>query len=279
MRSSGGEAMKKHDKDRSEQTPLLYISQPDLKTPTAPMQQSFIIKSRNLEPTATKRQEDKAESVLSDKETVQQAEQPIFTEETEVVIASAAAAVLEVVDSEKAVLETNSIEELETVLQTVSEGDEKAVLETNSIEELETVLQTVSEGDEKAALETNSVEELETVLQTVSEGDEEAALEPDSVEKGEDVPDSVVFQEQENKPASIIRKSFHDMNIEEKLSYLLHRPHYIPKIMCEVETKTRTYVGYIISFDNNVVILRTHTEFFMTKISYQDIIDIQMRAF
>ncbi|MFB9762693.1 CotO family spore coat protein [Ectobacillus funiculus] len=230
--------MKRQDKDRSEQTPLLYISQPHLKIPAASMQQSFILKSSSSDPATAKRQEDKAEPILPDKKIVQQVDQSILTEETEAVIPSAAAAVLEVVDSEEAISEPNSVEEQEAIS------------------------------------ESNSAEEQEAVLKTVSAKDEEASLEADSAE----VPDSAVFQEKEERPASIIRKPFRDMNIEEKLSYLLHRPHYIPKVTCEVTTKTEEYVGYIVSFNDDVVELRTQSQLFMRKIPYEDIIDIQMRA-
>ncbi|MGQ0441124.1 CotO family spore coat protein, partial [Bacillus sp. B-TM1] len=62
-------------------------------------------------------------------------------------------------------------------------------------------------------------------------------------------------QEQESEPVRTVpyNKSFKDMNNEEKIHFLLNRPHYIPKVRCRIKTATVSYVGSIISYRNGIV--------------------------
>ncbi|CAG9614741.1 hypothetical protein BACCIP111899_03974 [Bacillus rhizoplanae] len=48
-------------------------------------------------------------------------------------------------------------------------------------------------------------------------------------------------------------KSFKNMNNEEKIYYLLNRPHYIPKVKCMVKTDKASYVGVISSYENRML--------------------------
>ncbi|MEH7460685.1 CotO family spore coat protein, partial [Bacillus thuringiensis] len=48
-------------------------------------------------------------------------------------------------------------------------------------------------------------------------------------------------------------KAFGDMNIEEKIYFLLNRPHYIPGVKCIVKTEKASYVGVISSYENGVL--------------------------
>jgi len=249
--------MKKHHKDNSEQMPLLYISQPNLKTPTAPMQQSFIIRQSNSNSAAVEqKEEDKRESILTKpafNEAVEQEREDSFRDEMEVGAPNAATA---------AILEDVDLEEAEAVLEHISAEKQEAVSEVSSVEKQE------------AVLEVSSIEEQEAVLEASNIEEQEAVLESDSIEQQ----DEASISKDQEESNSIVRKAFRDLNTEEKLLYLLNRPHYIPKILCEVKTKTESHTGFIVSLENDVVMLRSQKHFVMKKILFQDIIDIRMRA-
>src|SRR5690625_5015828 len=49
------------------------------------------------------------------------------------------------------------------------------------------------------------------------------------------------------------KKKFTDMNIEEKIYYILFQQSDTPKLKCKVQTEQRKFVGYIQSFENNKV--------------------------
>ncbi|MDG4656619.1 CotO family spore coat protein [Ectobacillus antri] len=78
---------------------------------------------------------------------------------------------------------------------------------------------------------------------------------------------------------NVIRKSFKDLDNKQKIHYVLNRPHYIPKILCEVNTTVKTHVGYITDFEDGVVTLKPYNQLTIVRIRYDEIINIQMRMF
>ncbi|WP_242212770.1 spore coat CotO family protein [Bacillus cereus group sp. BfR-BA-01383] len=71
-------------------------------------------------------------------------------------------------------------------------------------------------------------------------------------------------------------KSFKDMNNEEKIHFLLNRPHYIPKVRCRIKTATVSYVGSIISYRNGIVAIMPPNSMRDIKLSIDDIKSIDM---
>ncbi|MDP7977619.1 CotO family spore coat protein [Bacillus sp. WLY-B-L8] len=71
-------------------------------------------------------------------------------------------------------------------------------------------------------------------------------------------------------------KSFKDMNNEEKVYFLLNRPHYISNVKCIVKTEKASYVGVITSYENKVLqmVVPSHIGDFLLNI--EDIISIRM---
>ncbi|WP_242221221.1 CotO family spore coat protein [Bacillus cereus group sp. BfR-BA-01380] len=71
-------------------------------------------------------------------------------------------------------------------------------------------------------------------------------------------------------------KSFKDMNNEEKIYFLLSRPHYIPSVKCVVKTEEASYVGVVTSYENGVlqmVVPGYISNFFL---NIEDVISIRM---
>lgn len=75
------------------------------------------------------------------------------------------------------------------------------------------------------------------------------------------------------------KKPFSQMTNVEKINYLLKRPHYIPNTQCVVRTKNDAYVGYIISFERNVLKMKSSAYFSSITIELADIVNIQLKGF
>ncbi|WP_081806739.1 spore coat CotO family protein [Bacillus sp. H1a] len=71
-------------------------------------------------------------------------------------------------------------------------------------------------------------------------------------------------------------KSFKNMSNEEKINFLLNRPHYIPKVRCRIKTATISYVGSIISYQNGVVSIMPPNSMRDIKLPIKEIKSIDM---
>ena len=56
-----------------------------------------------------------------------------------------------------------------------------------------------------------------------------------------------------------------------KNSFLLNRPHYIPKVRCRIKTATVSYVGSIISYRNGIVSIMPQNSMRDIRLSIDDI--------
>ncbi|WP_433771913.1 CotO family spore coat protein [Bacillus wiedmannii] len=84
-------------------------------------------------------------------------------------------------------------------------------------------------------------------------------------------------QEQQEQVRTVpYNKSFRDMDTEEKIHFLLNRPHYIPKVRCRIKTATVSYVGSIISYRNGVVFIMPPNSMRDIRLSIEDIKSIDM---
>ncbi|WP_242276011.1 spore coat CotO family protein [Bacillus cereus group sp. BfR-BA-01445] len=100
----------------------------------------------------------------------------------------------------------------------------------------------------------------------------------------EQVEEKIEEEEQVQEPQEPVRtvpynKSFKDMNNEEKIHFLLNRPHYIPKVRCRIKTATLSYVGSIISYRNGIVAIMPPNSMRDIKLSIDEIQSISMAGF
>ncbi|TKH84606.1 CotO family spore coat protein, partial [Bacillus cereus] len=88
-------------------------------------------------------------------------------------------------------------------------------------------------------------------------------------------------QQEQKEPVRTVpyNKSFKDMNNDEKIHFLLNRPHYIPKVRCRIKTATVSYVGSIISYRNGIVSIMPQNSMRDIRLSIDDIQSISMAGF
>ncbi|MBJ7984824.1 MULTISPECIES: CotO family spore coat protein [Bacillus] len=110
----------------------------------------------------------------------------------------------------------------------------------------------------------------------------EETVEKEKLEKEEQQVEEEVEEEQEEQEQVRTvphNKSFKDMNNEEKIHFLLNRPHYIPKVRCRIKTATVSYVGSIISYRNGVVSIMPPNSMRDIRVSIEEIKSIDMAVF
>ncbi|ALC54126.1 hypothetical protein ACN91_21840 [Bacillus cereus] len=88
-------------------------------------------------------------------------------------------------------------------------------------------------------------------------------------------------EQEQQEPVRTVpyNKSFKDMNNDEKIHFLLNRPHYIPKVRCRIKTTTVSYVGSIISYRNGIVSIMPQNSMRDIRLSIDDIQSISMAGF
>ncbi len=118
-----------------------------------------------------------------------------------------------------------------------------------------------------------------SAVEEVIEQQEEQQVE-EKIEEEEQVQEQQEQKEQHEPVRTVpYNKSFKDMNNEEKIHFLLNRPHYIPKIRCRIKTATVSYVGSIISYRNGIVAIMLPNSMRDIKLSIDDIQSISMAGF
>ncbi|HFJ9317651.1 hypothetical protein CN324_25840 [Bacillus anthracis] len=118
---------------------------------------------------------------------------------------------------------------------------------------------------------------VEEVIEQQEQQEEEQQEEQQVEEKIEE--EEQVQEQQEPVRTVPYNKSFKDMNNEEKIHFLLNRPHYIPKVRCRIKTATVSYVGSIISYRNGIVAIMPPNSMRDIKLSIEDIQSISMAGF
>ncbi|PEO85831.1 hypothetical protein CN558_14975 [Bacillus wiedmannii] len=132
------------------------------------------------------------------------------------------------------------------------------------------------ESDRNENIVSSAVEE---VIEQQEEQQEEQQVE-EKMEGAEQVQEQQEQKEQQEPVRTVpYNKSFKDMNNEEKIHFLLNRPHYIPKIRCRIKTATVSYVGSIISYRNGIVAIMPPNSMRDIKLSIDDIQSISMAGF
>ncbi|MGX1459382.1 flagellar biosynthesis GTPase FlhF [Bacillus thuringiensis] len=88
-------------------------------------------------------------------------------------------------------------------------------------------------------------------------------------------------EQEEQEPVRTVpyNKSFKDMNNDERIHFLLNRPHYIPKVRCRIKTATVSYIGSIMSYRNGIVSIMPQNSMRDIKLSIDDIQSISMAGF
>ncbi|GAB6617674.1 spore coat CotO family protein [Bacillus cereus] len=119
------------------------------------------------------------------------------------------------------------------------------------------------------------------VEEVIEQEQQEEQQVEEKVEKIEEKEEHAEQEEEELEPVRTVpyNKSFKDMNNDEKIHFLLNRPHYIPKVRCRIKTVTVSYVGSIISYRNGIVSIMPQNSMRDIRLSIDDIQSISMAGF
>lgn len=120
-----------------------------------------------------------------------------------------------------------------------------------------------------------------SAVEEVIEQQEEAQEEQKEEQQVEETIEEEEQVQEQQEPVRTVpyNKSFKDMNNDEKIHFLLNRPHYIPKVRCRIKTATVSYVGSIISYRNGIVAIMPPNSMRDIKLSIDDIQSISMAGF
>ncbi|HDR4422548.1 TPA: hypothetical protein QCP59_003377 [Bacillus cereus] len=126
--------------------------------------------------------------------------------------------------------------------------------------------------------ESNRNENENTVSSAVEEVIEQ---QEQQVEEKIEEEERVQEQQEQQEPVRTVpyNKSFKDMNNDEKIHFLLNRPHYIPKVRCRIKTATVSYIGSIISYRNGIVAIMPPNSMRDIRLSIEEIKSIDMAGF
>ncbi|HDR6315905.1 TPA: spore coat CotO family protein [Bacillus thuringiensis] len=118
-----------------------------------------------------------------------------------------------------------------------------------------------------------------SAVEEVIEQEQQGQQEEQQVEEKIEEEEKEEHTEQEPVRTVPYNKSFKDMNNDEKIHFLLNRPHYIPKVRCRIKTATVFYVGSIISYRNGIVSIMPQNSMRDIRLSIDDIQSISMAGF
>ncbi|PGE03699.1 hypothetical protein COM49_11045 [Bacillus pseudomycoides] len=165
-------------------------------------------------------------------------------------------------------------EQKENVQNVVKEDEVEQLIQEETVTSDEEVDQQVS-SDIAENIELAEVAEVEEVTEVtnVAEGLEEA-------EKSTEVIDEEAEEKKDGKSQvffkDLTRKSFKDMNNEEKIYFFMHRPHYIPNVKCRVIAEKDIYVGFITNYEDGYVSINSPQTFETFHVKFEEIVSIQI---
>ncbi|PDX99903.1 CotO family spore coat protein [Bacillus pseudomycoides] len=168
-------------------------------------------------------------------------------------------------------------EQKENVQNVVKEDEVEQLIQEETVTSDEEVDQQVS-SDIAESIELAKVAEVEEVeevteVTNVAEGLEEA-------EKSTEVIDEEAEEKKDGKSQvffkDLTRKSFKDMNNEEKIYFFMHRPHYIPNVKCRVIAEKDIYVGFITNYQDGYVSINSPQTFETFHVKFEEIVSIQI---
>lgn len=115
--------------------------------------------------------------------------------------------------------------------------------------------------------ETLEKEELEFVMEEVEQEKISEIITVDQEEEQE---------EEEMEQVEVRKKPFKEMEIDEKIEYLLNRPSYIPNPLCEFVVSGDHLMGYVVRQQGDFLFIRTQASIEMLVVPVKDISSIRM---
>ncbi|MFX3622837.1 MAG: CotO family spore coat protein [Ectobacillus sp.] len=136
----------------------------------------------------------------------------------------------------------------------------------------ETAEPEAAEEERQLELKAAATESLAEEAPLVEEAEETAAEDA----KTEQEQEPIAQEEDQVSQVAWRAKSFKEMDNDEKLEFLINRPHYIPRVRCRIKTVQELIVGYVVSRQGDDVTIKIFGKAKERQISFQDIVSIQM---
>ncbi|WP_082234629.1 CotO family spore coat protein [Halobacillus massiliensis] len=118
--------------------------------------------------------------------------------------------------------------------------------------------------------------------ETQAEGSEQDPEEKEET-AGEEVPKAETASESVERREKRIerRQMFRDMDLEEKVRYFVELPPQVPKMKCQVTAfeRNETFKGYINSYEDGIVRMKTFQKPFQQEFPFEEIKDIRLIGF
>ncbi len=236
-------------------------------------------------------EEVKGEDVITEAEAIEEVKREAEIAEAEVIeevkeeAEIAEAEVIEEVKREAEIAEAEVIEEVK---------EEDVIAEAEVIEEVKRedvvaeaeVIEEVKREDVVAEAEVieEVKEQVEFTKEQQTDGEQLKGEQPETrvmAAKENKLFSNPIVAEKKNEEAGLSkgvqkRKSFKDMNNEEKLYFLIHKPKYIPKVRCQIKTVKGNLTGYVLSYEEGYVIIKLMEKTKEIKVKFEDIVHIKM---
>ncbi len=117
-------------------------------------------------------------------------------------------------------------------------------------------------------------QEKKTKINDYVESHYEEVEEVKEIEDTQEELESPDNQVQEDK--GWVKKPFKTMTNEEKVYFMVNKPHYIPKVECRIRTKNDLYIGYILGYNEGKVAVKITSSINNIEIPLEEIVSIQM---
>ena len=88
-----------------------------------------------------------------------------------------------------------------------------------------------------------------------------------------------IQKEHESNGNSFKRKPLKEMTVEEKIHFIINKPHYIPNMLCIVKTNSKTYLGSIVKHEEGIVTLHQQSSLTPLTLPVAEIKSIKMSGF
>ncbi|WP_242266863.1 spore coat CotO family protein [Bacillus cereus group sp. BfR-BA-01518] len=143
------------------------------------------------------------------------------------------------------------------------------------------IILTNFENEDRKEESTRNKNVVSSAVEEVIEQEEQQEEQQEQEEQVEEKTEEEEQVQEQHEPVRTVpyNKSFKDMNNEEKIHFLLNRPHYIPKVRCRIKTATISYVGSIISYRNGIVAIMPPNSMRDIRLSIEEIKSIDMAGF
>ncbi|PEJ60811.1 hypothetical protein CN692_01600 [Bacillus sp. AFS002410] len=109
---------------------------------------------------------------------------------------------------------------------------------------------------------------VESKYEEVEELEEEVVIEEEEEE--------VELEKQSEVDNAWMKKPFKAMTNEEKVLFMINKPHYIPKVECRIRTEKDLFIGYIMGYNEGKVSIKVSSKINDVELDIASILSIQM---